>query len=578
MNENYVIAPSSEVRLLKVPIQIDEKNQLDFANYTGQYSYFSNLPYIEYDNFTYIRQDSIIRIPACIDDIIEYNYVMYKNEAYSNKWFYAFITKMDYVSSELTAVTIKEDSFQTWMFNIEYKNSFIEREHATDDRVGANLIDEGLATGEYMINSTLGSSSTQYVGLITTTIDVIQTMTGESISTHTFYDNAQFLGGVPSGNFLVAFPLSRVGTVNGDRFALNPILEYLANEGKSDAVSNVYVIPYECLDYQYGQSPWSRLYWNPSTGKWQKTAYSGSGEAKNFAYCTNFKVNTEQIELTIPTTIDGYTPRNNKLLTGRYNYLLVDNNAGAQAKYDFELFYTSSAMFEIKTVPTPGCSMRLFPKYYNYTGSVGTENISGLNGGKLPIGSWDCDVYTNWLTQNGVNILGLKLNATEKSLVNNAVESAVGIGALAFGNPLGLLQIGSGLVGVLETMNEDYRHSLVPPQCEGNQNCGDVTFATGHAKFTFYQMCIRNQFARQIDDFFDMFGYKTNRLKSILIHTRSNWNYIKTIDCNIEGNMPQNSLQTIKDMFNRGFTIWHNPTYFLDYSQTNSILETYLPV
>ena len=75
-----------------------------------------------------------------------------------------------------------------------------------------------------------------------------------------------------------------------------------------------------------------------------------------------------------------------------------------------------------------------------------------------------------------------------------------------------------------------------------------------------------------IDDYFSMFGYKVNTVKVPNTTGRTNWNYVKTIDANIIGDIPQNDLQEIKDMFNKGVTLWHNPTTFLNYSASNTIV------
>ena len=85
-------------------------------------------------------------------------------------------------------------------------------------------------------------------------------------------------------------------------------------------------------------------------------------------------------------------------------------------------------------------------------------------------------------------------------------------------------------------------------------------------------MSIKAEFAKIIDDYFSMFGYKTNEVKIPNLTGRQNWNYVKTIDCNITGNLPQQDLQEIKDMFDNGLTIWHNTGTFLDYSQNNNIV------
>lgn len=80
---------------------------------------------------------------------------------------------------------------------------------------------------------------------------------------------------------------------------------------------------------------------------------------------------------------------------------------------------------------------------------------------------------------------------------------------------------------------------------------------------------IKKEFAERIDKFFDMYGYLTNNVKIPNLNNRPNWNYIKTIGANIIGNIPQSDLQTLKNMFDNGITLWHNKDTFLDYSQNN---------
>lgn len=122
------IKPDTNLSLLKCPLQLSNKHQITFANANSQYSYFDSLPKLEIENISYQRKDSIIRYPAHIDSILEYNYCMYQNENYSNKWFYAFISNMRYVNDNMTEISIVTDVFQTWQFDLIYKQSFIERE------------------------------------------------------------------------------------------------------------------------------------------------------------------------------------------------------------------------------------------------------------------------------------------------------------------------------------------------------------------------------------------------------------------------------------------------------------------
>lgn len=70
-----------------------------------------------------------------------------------------------------------------------------------------------------------------------------------------------------------------------------------------------------------------------------------------------------------------------------------------------------------------------------------------------------------------------------------------------------------------------------------------------------------------------MFGYKVNSSEVPALHTRSNWNFLKVIEPNVESNViPENDLNEYKRMLQNGITFWHNYSTFRDYSQTNSII------
>ena len=179
--------------------------------------------------------------------------------------------------------------------------------------------------------------------------------------------------------------------------------------------------------------------------------------------------------------------------------------------------------------------------------------------GKLPICSWQNDSFTNWMTQQSVNV------------TMNQVQAAANIGAMALSG--GQIGAGGGLfTQQAQYVSERYQHALVPPQSHGSLNGGDVTFALGES-IAYYKMTIKSEYAKIIDDFFSQFGYQVNRLATPNIHKRSNWDYMKTTSINLEGNVPEKDLDVIRNLFNSGCTFWHTTTYFLDYSQTNSILS-----
>jgi hypothetical protein len=85
-------------------------------------------------------------------------------------------------------------------------------------------------------------------------------------------------------------------------------------------------------------------------------------------------------------------------------------------------------------------------------------------------------------------------------------------------------------------------------------------------------LTIKGEYARIIDNFLSMYGYKVNTVKVPETHSRQYWNYIKTTDINITGSIPADDMRKLKGIYNSGVTLWHNPERFCNYSYHNNIL------
>ena len=151
--------------------------------------------------------------------------------------------------------------------------------------------------------------------------------------------------------------------------------------------------------------------------------------------------------------------------------------------------------------------------------------------------------------------------------------TALGVAQLLGGNIVGGMTMAQGLGQIANTMQETYRHSLIPDSFQGNINGGDYLTAANKNGFYFYKMSIKKEMAESIDKYFSMYGYKVNIVKIPNLTGRTNWNFVKTIGANIEGLIPEFYLDEIKSMFDAGITLWHNPSTFLDYSQNNTIVS-----
>lgn len=546
------ITPNTNLFLLKCPLTLSGEHQLDFINQAEQITYFLMLPKIEAEKFSYQRKDSIIRFPANIDSIIEYNYVMYRNSNYGNKWFYAFITDMTYSNDGVTLIHIKTDVWQTWQFDLNYKPCFVEREHTNNDSIGSNLLPENLELGEYVINSTqdldyngYGQYKSPFVAIGVS--EKFDTFSGVNMIVP-FNNAGGKIDGLTSGLTYIIV-LNEYDTVH-------KIIEMYDNNSKADAIVNIFPIPYSYL--HDGASDQLDVVTYTYNGV-QNTVFTftSSDDAKLIGEITSYPLNS----------LNGYTPNNNKLLTYPYMYEKVTNNGGIDVTYNFEDFSNRQVTFRAYASLTQGMSIKLIPINYMGRSETGAYEY-GITGQKLPTCSWSSDFYLNWINQQGQNLALQTALSVGQAIIGGASSFSNGISGIAGG----LSQTLSAVSNIASALQQERVAKLTPDQSKGNINSGDVNFSIGKSGFTIQDMSIKYEYAKCIDDYFTIFGYKTNEVKLPNITGRRHWNYIKTIGCNILADIPQNDLDEIKRGFDRGITIWHHPNSFMNYNLNNDII------
>lgn len=547
------ITPSSDLYLLKCPLEMDNQHQLNFASKTAQYNYFSSLPKklnIDEDDYSYIRQNSVLRIGAHIDSLLEYNYVMYRNDNYSNKWFYAFIVNMEYLNDNCTAVTIKTDVWQTWGLDVTFRKCYVEREHVNSDTIGENTIPENFELGEFICNSRLHKmyANTDANGFSKNTVLCFQ-VTKLTVGNNTFPQNDyNIVTGLPQGCFIFGKELDNMasGTISF-------VTGLYDSNGLGDAIVSIFLVPKACCTWE--------------------TKTDTLGNSWLVPQASYGAVTMDSVDLSINTTLDGYTPKNKKLYTYPYNYLYVTNNAGADVTYKWEQFLQNAPYFTVTGAFEQGGSLMLEPvnsKSSDNNAVWGAWN-EGIPSGKLPTLSWTSDYYLNWQAVNSKNVeiqTGLMAFDFAAGNITGIIAGAMGDDKASGGG----MGVGTFASNVANTMQQVRQARMTPPQAKGNTNSGSLQFCADRCGWTFRKMSVRAEYARKIDDYWTAYGYQVNSYKVPNITGRQNWNYVKCIDVNILGNIPQQDMDEIKGLFNRGITIWHNPATFLDYNQTNNIV------
>ncbi len=301
-----------------VHTEFTDEHQLTFNSVNAQKQFFDSLQGLVVNDFSYQRKDSTIRFEIEFEDVEKYNYVIYYNtDDLDPKYYYAYIVNLEYKNDSLVEITIATDVFQTWQFDFIYKKCFVERKHVTDDIAGNHTIAEPVATGEYVLND-----SQQYGNLNRSDNAYVIQFTEP-------YDNT---GYVPLAINYGGLVLSGGAYVTDDALDIPIIIDrYVQAQVSTDSIYNIYCVPKFFIDYDFDNPP-SDMYYRGQTDP----------------IVDSFSIGK-------PSTLNGYSPTNKKLLTYPYCYMTLSNICGTVNILQYEKFInqTNTCDFFISGVPTP---------------------------------------------------------------------------------------------------------------------------------------------------------------------------------------------------------------------------------
>lgn len=126
------IVPSSTVTLYS-GVEIDNGEQLAFASVNGQNAYFASKLVLQAVPCTMVRKTGALRLEVAGSVVKTCNYLSFVNPDFDNKTIYARIIDYDYINNECVEISYAIDYWQTWMFDVEFDDMFIEREHLSEE-------------------------------------------------------------------------------------------------------------------------------------------------------------------------------------------------------------------------------------------------------------------------------------------------------------------------------------------------------------------------------------------------------------------------------------------------------------
>lgn len=497
------VEPNSTVYLMKnVPLDPTYQHTVLFSSRDSQANTFLGFTEagLTFENQSYQRHGrGYLRVAKNVGELLNCNYMMFRNynsEKLSyDRWFYAFVTDVEYVNEATTLVRYEIDIMQTWLFDYSLDPVFVEREHSSTDTIGDNLLDENLEKGEYVFRSfnPSGQLGTSFGVVIYSTYDP---NTKENVT-----------GGKYSNLYSAAKPFYFATPAEANSF-----LDSCTADGKApQCIVGVCMCP----------SIYASVFTTPTVPSAWKV-----------------------MEITKPyTDIDNYVPKNKKLFTYPYNFLYVTNLMGSNNEYRYELFNTTKAKLNIGGAPSLSMDVICAPENYkeledkiNFNEAIFLTDV--------PMCCYSVDAFNAWFAQN------------KGSYISGKVNQAVGaIGQFATGNIAGGAV--SLVTGVSSTIGELRDKSVQPPNVSGTPAAGSL-YGQGAMDFWVGKVNIQQQYAIIIDQYWSKFGYPCRQIKVPNRNARANWNYVKTQGCEFTGSIPASDAESIKAIYDNGVTFWND--------------------
>lgn len=585
--------PSTSIFIGTVPFDSSYTHVRYFSNRSEQETYFKGLcPLgLRRDDYTYQRMNNSVIVEFKADELYGYNYCMFNNANYKNRWFYSFIKHIEYINESSSRLYLDLDIMQTWFLDTSVPACLVEREHVNDDRIGVNIKNEGIGAGSL---KAVDSKIDQELNWCTVVSSVVEPTSQGYVNVR-----GDVYGHIYSGASRTVFIDS------GGHNALTDFQSFmlaLSNNGQQDAVSDAWMVPTWLASWG-GES---RIYdKEDGFGFWLKNGIDSLSGVKDIDYNFNFN------------SCDGYVPKNNKLFCYPFSKLVMSTSTGQQelvCEY-FEsvkgkvLGQSASIKFSKRLSWEPSTTPMIYP--YNYNGIIGDAFEYAVEMPTYPMVSWVYQTFANMYSGGYSDKLKASISATQENFstqtTNNQIGTAMSVltgaatgaaaGAAAgsfvpgVGTAVGaIIGAGASAAGALasgmttqNSITQNKENSLRTAKADltaaglsPNTVKGSISSSAQSVNSSLYGVWIRlyrprYEMAKIIDDFFTMYGYNVSEIKQPNITGRQSWNYVKTNGANAKGMVPADILPVINGILNGGVTFWHTDDVG-NYALNNSIV------
>lgn len=584
----------------------DYDHTIDFENVNKQYNYFTDLVTYPLNNFQLVRINEEVRVEINLNLLSGINYVRYTNTINGiPKTFYAFVVSKEYVNQTTSRLILEVDYFQTYMFDYEIKQSFVNREHhdrflinmpyKTITRYNYNKMSEDLDYGNnYIIKSTEKNIGQDFVMVdgfrvnilwyYITSSEVIgsshitgnpesktEITTSQGNMTTNYYTYVLPMldtYNIPGGNVLSAVTknttlnetyryistfdgikkLSELPSIVSIQVSNTPPMTYTTKQGIITGEGGNTITE---IDFVYNKRTTTRFVEPLLEGGWNRLAFSQLFEVPISEYQLYQKSFNTYIPITIDTIADAkHEP---KLDTNPYKFLKL-KSGDTEKNYNIEDFDNLTSFVKIKSVSNKGTSM-IIPKGYRGTGENYGESLITIDENNIAVRN---NLWNEYESRNKSNLRSGLLTNVGSSILSAGISTGVGV---ATGNPFAIAGAITTAVGVgTSVANEMIKRKDIKQSPDTLQTTGDDIMLKHNISKLQEEILIytiQEEYRERLFRYFQAYGYKTNELKIPYLKSRYYFNYIQTNGVNIVGNLDTDTIRKIKQIYDRGTTIWH---------------------
>ena len=553
--------PNSTLYLCKnVDLDPNYNYTIDFDNITAQANYFDSKIASEFEineGYSYIRDSQSLKVQANIDDLLGINYLFYNN---GNKRYYAFITKKEYINPTCTSLSFKLDVLQSFMFNYEIDESFIEREHQDRFNLVNNVLtpiysktDENIDLGKVykviesnIIKNDNRASDLQDVNIAWYTIVCSDKLLQNETITNMY--------GVHSGYYIYFLPVV-IGNNGGYHFTFSGTeLETDITEiTKNTKTLAIFLSKYTPFNVSYSLVGTDRIEVNLIGSEWSGLVV-GNTNGYRVISAGSLKVSQPR-EFFSRNIFTESTPSINnlkqmkyetKLLTSPYSKLIVRANED-KAEFAIEEF-TNNIKLTMGFDYSYNNKMLIKPK--DYLGGNLDNVVISTNNNELALLN---DAWRNYEAQN-------KASLRSGILTSGALAGAGVILGVATGG-IGLAVAGGAILSQASQISNEIikRHNIQETPDSLKKAMGSIVvdrlIKDNNMLVELHE--IDNEHKVRVYNYLYHYGYKCNDFKKPNTRSRYYFNYIKTIGANIKTEIDADFRAEIANIFNNGITIWH---------------------